>query len=63
MIKFPYPPEERPEEAQRLQNMAMNSGCAGDCTGLIPAISGNEEYDSYAELYGFLPPEPERPER
>ena len=63
MKKFPYSPEEDPEEAQRLQNMAMNSGCAGDCTGLIPAISGDEEYDSYAELYGFLPPEPGRPEQ
>lgn len=63
MKKFPYSPEEDPEEAQRLQDMAMNSGCAGDCTGLIPAISGDEEYDSYAELYGFLPPEPGRPEQ
>ena len=56
-MKMPYPPDERPEEAQRLQNMTMNSGCAGDCTGLIPAVSGEVEYDSYAELYPFLPPE------
>ena len=55
--KFPYPPEERPEEAQLLQDPLMNSSSAGDCTGLIPAISGEEEYESYAELYGFLPPE------
>ena len=48
---------ERPEEAQALQDPTMNSGCAGDCTGLIPAVSGEEEYDSYAELYPFLPPE------
>lgn len=58
MAKYPYPPEENPENAQRLQITSMNTGSAGDCTGLIPAISGDEDYDSYAELYGFLPPEP-----
>lgn len=57
MIEYPYPPEEELEEAQRLQTSAMNSSSAGDCTGLIPAISGEDMYDSYAELYGFLPPE------
>ena len=57
MKRQPYPPHERPEEAQALQDPTMNSGCAGDCTGLIPAVSGEEEYDSYAELYPFLPPE------
>lgn len=56
MRDYPYPPEENPEEAQQLQNISMNASCAGDCTGLIPAISGEDEYDSYAELYGFLPP-------
>ncbi len=63
MKKYPYPPEERPEEAQQLQSISMNSGSAGDCTGLIPAISGEEEYDSYAELYEFLPPDPGHKER
>lgn len=55
----PYPPENDPEQAQLLQNPLMNSGSAGDCTGLIPSIPDDEEQlDSYAELYGFLPPEP-----
>lgn len=60
MKSYPYPPEEHPEnpeEAQQLQTPDMNISSAGDCTGLIPAISGDEAYDSYAELYGFLPPE------
>ena len=48
MENYPYPPETDPEQAQQLQDPLMNSGSAGDCTGL----------DSYAELYGFLPPEP-----
>ncbi len=54
-MTMPYPPEERPEEARKLQDTTMNSGCAGDCTGLIPAING-ENLDSYAQLYPFLPP-------
>lgn len=57
MKEYPYPPEEDQEEAQQLQTPAMNISSAGDCTGLIPVISGDEAYDSYAELYGFLPPE------
>ena len=58
---YPYPPETDPEKAQRLQDIAMNASSTGDCTGLIPAISGDEDeaLDSYAELYGFLPPEAE----
>lgn len=58
MLNYPYPPETDPEEAQRLQDIAMNASCAGDCTGLIPAISGDDDdmLDSYAEMYGFLPP-------
>ena len=57
MNRFPYPPEEYPEEAQQLRMPTMNISSAGDCTGLIPAISGDDDYDSYEELYGFLPPE------
>ena len=57
IMKIPYPPEERPEEAQRLQDTTMNPDSTGDCTGLIPALAGDEDYDSYAELYPFLPPE------
>ena len=57
MENYPYPPETDPEQAQQLQDPLMNSGSAGDCTGLIPAVSGEVEYDSYAELYPFLPPE------
>ena len=57
MTEYPFPPAERPEEAQTLQDPTMNISSAGDCTGLIPAVSGDDEYDSYAELYGFLPPE------
>ena len=53
MNRYPYPPE----EAQQLQTSEMNISSSGDCTGLIPAISDGDEYDSYAELYGFLPPE------
>lgn len=57
MNRYPYPPEEYPEDAQKLQTPEMNISSAGDCTGLIPAIADDEAYDSYAELYGFLPPE------
>ncbi len=55
-----YPPEPcDQEQAQQLQDPLMNSGSAGDCTGLIPSMPGDDEQlDSYAELYGFLPPEP-----
>lgn len=55
-----YPPEPCDlEQAQQLQNPLMNSGSAGDCTGLIPSMPGDDEQiDNYAELYGFLPPEP-----
>lgn len=56
-MSYPYPPEERTETAQQFQNDAMNSISAGDCTGLIPAAPSEEEYDSYAELYSFLPPD------
>ncbi|MBP1579561.1 MAG: hypothetical protein J6B57_05655 [Oscillospiraceae bacterium] len=61
MERYPYPPETDPEKAQQLQDIAMNSSSAGDCTGLIPAISGDDDeaLGSYAELYGFLPPEAE----
>lgn len=59
MENYPYPPETDPEQAQQLQDPLMNSGSAGDCTGLIPSMpEDGEEPDSYAELYGFLPPEP-----
>ena len=35
------------------------SGC--DCTGLIPAAAvTQDEFDSYEELYDFLPPKPPR---
>lgn len=54
---YPYPPEEKPENAQPLQNDAMNSISAGDCTGLIPASPDEEELENYAELYSFLPPD------
>lgn len=54
-MKKSYPPDERPEKAQALSDTTMNASCAGDCTGLIPAITDDEEYDSYAELYPFLP--------
>jgi len=66
MKKYPYPPEHYPpetdpEHAQLEQDPLMNSGSAGDCTGLLPSIPENDEQlDSYAELYGFLPPEPEQ---
>lgn len=56
---YPYPPETDPKQAQQLQDPLMNSGSAGDCTGLIPSMpEDGEELDSYAELYRFLPPEP-----
>ena len=59
MENYPYPPETDPEQAQQLQDPLMNSGSAGDCTGLIPSMrEDGEELASYAELYGFLPPEP-----
>ena len=53
MENYPYPPETDPEQAQQLQDPLMNSGSAGDCTGLIPSMP-----EDGAELYGFLPPEP-----
>lgn len=56
-MSYPYPPEERTDTAQQLQNDTMNSISAGDCTGLIPASPEEEELDNYAELYSFLPPD------
>lgn len=42
----------------------MNISSADDCTGLIPsAVISEEEYDNYAELYDFLPPEGEHFEK
>ncbi len=38
----------------------LKSGSSTDCTGLIPTAPLNDnEYDSYQEVYSFLPPPPD----
>lgn len=52
------------QKAQALQDPLMNSGSAGDCTGLIPAMpDSGEEYENYAGLYDYLPPERQNTEQ
>lgn len=52
------------QKAQALQDPMMNSGSAGDCTGIIPAMPGSgEEYENYAGLYDYLPPERQNTEQ
>lgn len=59
-MNYPYPHETDPQQAQPFQDIKLNAGSADDCTGLIPTISGedDDQLESYAQLYGFLPPEP-----
>jgi len=59
-MKRPYPTQGELDAAQGQQD-GMNAGSAFDCTGLIPAIADGDEYESYAELYDFLPPTPKKP--
>ncbi len=57
MSKYPYPPEEY--DYGEFDD-TMNTGSASDCTGLIPSAAVSEsEYDSYEDLYDFLPNIPE----
>ena len=59
---YPYP--ENPEDsAENDGEQLMNVSSGQDCTGLIPTAPLNEdEYESYGEVYDFLPnaakPEP-----
>lgn len=56
-MSYPYPPKDKQEFVQQDY---IKSGSSTDCTGLIPTAPLNDaEYDSYQELYSFLPPPPD----
>jgi len=56
MPRYPYPPKDK---QKFVQQDYIKSGSSTDCTGLIPtAPLSDAEYDSYQELYSFLPPPP-----
>lgn len=59
---YPYP-DETEKSAENGGEPLMNASSGQDCTGLIPAAPlTEEEFDSYGEVYDFLPkavvPEP-----
>ncbi len=54
---YPYPPKEKQEFCEQDY---IKSGSASDCTGLIPSAPLDDaEFDSYNEVYNFLPPPPD----
>ena len=54
MSNYPYPPDRHDFDEEDY----MNVSSAGDCTGLIPSAAlTDDEFDSYTELYDFLPPD------
>lgn len=58
---YPYP-ENRGRHGEYDDSFLDSDAASGsDCTGLIPAAAVTEdEFDSYEELYDFLPPKPPR---
>lgn len=57
MPNYPYPAKDHGEFNEQDY---IKSGSSTDCTGLIPSAVLNEsEFDSYRELYSFLPPPPD----
>ncbi len=54
MLRYPFPDK----YAKFSQEDYNNVGSSMDCTGLIPSAPLNQaEYDSYRDMYDFLPPE------
>lgn len=52
-MNYPYPPKDKQDFEQ---DDYMKSGSSTDCTGLIPSAPlSDAEYNSYNELYSFLP--------
>ena len=57
MSQYPYPPKDKQQFSQQDY---IKSGSSTDCTGLIPSAPLNDaEFDSYNEVYNFLPPPPD----
>ncbi len=60
MHNYPFPPKDYGELNE--QDFTKNS--ATDCTGLIPTAPLNDaEFESYEEVYSFLPPPPDKSDR
>lgn len=56
-MSYPHPAKGKNEFDQQDY---MNSGSSTDCTGLIPSAPLNDaEFESYQDVYGFLPPPPD----
>lgn len=57
MADYPYPPK----DCGRFSEQDYSKiGSSTDCTGLIPSAPHTDaEYDSYREMYSFLPSLPE----
>ena len=54
MAEYPHPAK---RSNHFTQQDYLKSGSSTDCTGLIPTAPLNDnEYDSYQEIYNFLPP-------
>ena len=57
MAEYPYPDKKSDDFAQQDY---LKSGSSTDCTGLIPsAPHSDDEYNSYQDVYSFLPPPPD----
>lgn len=55
-----YPHPEKKKNEFNEQDY-IKSGSSSDCTGLIPTAPLNDdEYESYQEVYSFLPPLPDK---
>lgn len=56
-----YPHPEKKKKNEFNEQDYIKSGSSSDCTGLIPTAPLNDdEYESYQEVYSFLPPPPDK---
>lgn len=56
-MAYPFPPKENNEFNEQDY---LKCGSSTDCTGLIPSAAlDDDEFESYRELYSFLPTPPE----
>ena len=56
-MSYPFPAKDKGEFNEQDY---IKSGSSTDCTGLIPAaVRSEEEFESYKEMYSFLPPPPD----
>lgn len=56
MYPYPTPSEINPKKGTFDEEVYLNASSGTDCTGLIPsAVSTDEEFENYNELYDFLP--------